>query len=133
MADELKNKFQEMFSILDSLHRGLLQPAIEWATQHQAQLILRGSDLLFMLHRLNFLNLLLDNNGGNHARWVARQCIEYLFASTPQSNIPFPATRLLSALEYAKREFSSFLQDHFKGYFPLCYLSRPTILQTCLE
>ncbi|KXL43209.1 hypothetical protein M433DRAFT_156202 [Acidomyces richmondensis BFW] len=54
----LQQKFAEMYHILDALRNSHnLQPAIDWARQHSAELETRGSNLEFELARLRFIEL----------------------------------------------------------------------------
>lgn len=59
-----KEPFTELNHILDCLKNKDLEPALSWATAHQENLQQQNSSLLFMLHRLKFIELL--KNGSNY-------------------------------------------------------------------
>lgn len=53
-----KEPFTELNHILDQLKNKDLEPALSWATAHSDSLEANNSSLLFMLHRLKFIELL---------------------------------------------------------------------------
>eukprot|EP00842_Homolaphlyctis_polyrhiza_P006471 jgi/Hompol1/6825/HPOL_005095-RA len=55
-------QFSDLASILDALRSRNVLPAIAWAAAHRASLEQAGSALEFMLHKLHFVLLLVEQN-----------------------------------------------------------------------
>jgi len=92
----LQQKFAEMYHILDALRNNHnLQPAIDWARQHSAELETRGSNLEFELARLRFVEL-YTSQGPLAALSYAR----LVFPDFPGRHTA-AATPLLGALAFA--------------------------------
>lgn len=81
-----KEPFTELNHILDCLKSKDLEPALSWATAHRDTLDVQHSSLLFMLHRLKFIELL--RNGANFQT---------------------------EAIHYARTHFRTFVHKHEKG------------------
>ncbi|KAI1303025.1 E3 ubiquitin-protein ligase RMND5A [Halotydeus destructor] len=60
IPDEKKNLFTELNMVLDALKRKDLKPALEWAAGHREELAKRKSMLEFKLHRLQFIDYLMQ-------------------------------------------------------------------------
>lgn len=64
IAEEKKQPFTELNSILDALKSKNLKPSLEWAVKNRDKLNAQNSNLEFKLHRLQFIELLrngIDN------------------------------------------------------------------------
>lgn len=59
MDPMLKERFREMYYIIEQLRSKDLAPALDWAKRSRAALEIKGSNLEFRLHRLQFIKLLL--------------------------------------------------------------------------
>lgn len=57
---EKKNPFTELNMILDALKRKELGPALEWASRNREKLYAQNSSLEFKLHRLQFIEYLIQ-------------------------------------------------------------------------
>ena len=66
ISSESKNPFTELNHILDSLKARKLGPALEWAARNRDALISQNSGLEFKLHRLQFIENMID--GGSTSR-----------------------------------------------------------------
>eukprot|EP00033_Pygsuia_biforma_P002256 GCRY01002500.1.p1 GENE.GCRY01002500.1~~GCRY01002500.1.p1 ORF type:complete len:393 (+),score=84.81 GCRY01002500.1:195-1373(+) len=62
-SQEMKEPFYRIFEVVSALKQKNLTPAIEWANAHSMFLQANRSDLLFSLHKLNFLNLVEEATG----------------------------------------------------------------------
>lgn len=60
IPDEKKNPFTELNMILDALKRKDLAPALEWASRNREKLYAQNSSVEFKLHRLQFIEYLLQ-------------------------------------------------------------------------
>jgi E3 ubiquitin-protein transferase RMND5 len=91
---QLQQKFSEMYHILNALrnHQNL-QPAIDWAHEHSADLEARGSTLEFELARLKFVELYSGSS---------------TTSSSESEEGSFDLTGPLAALEYARSTFPTF-------------------------
>ncbi|KAI8826683.1 CTLH/CRA C-terminal to lish motif domain-containing protein [Fimicolochytrium jonesii] len=58
VPEDLKDRFPEMYRILEAIKEDNLEPAIQWASAHREHLDKRGSRLEFALHRAQFVQLL---------------------------------------------------------------------------
>ncbi|KIY69989.1 hypothetical protein CYLTODRAFT_442301 [Cylindrobasidium torrendii FP15055 ss-10] len=59
---DMRASFQKMHTILSFLRTGDVQPALQWAQEHEDFLHSRGSPLEFYLHRSQYLRLLLHSD-----------------------------------------------------------------------
>jgi hypothetical protein len=59
-AEELKSRYQKLHNIVGQLKSKNIQPALEWATEHRLEIMLKGGgvNLEFGLHKLQFLHVL---------------------------------------------------------------------------
>lgn len=60
LPDSIKSQFLTMFHILEAMKAQNLEPAIAWVSQYRGELEKRGSSLEFQLHRLQFIQYLLN-------------------------------------------------------------------------
>ncbi|KAF9532932.1 ubiquitin-protein ligase E3 [Crepidotus variabilis] len=84
IPDELWKKFVDLHKILKALRNEDIQPALDWAQEHQKFLKSRNSPLEFYLHRSQYIRLLLKEHPPN----------------------PLPA------IAYAKANLRPFYQEH---------------------
>lgn len=82
--------FTELNRIVDALKTHDLGPALHWASEHRSGLERQGSSLEFQLHRLQFIEMLRPNTG------------------VPE------ADRQAEAIEYARKNFTPFVNKHEK-------------------
>lgn len=73
VPEDLLEEFAHMYEILQHLLSRNLGPAIEWATSKRADLLARGSNLEFSLHKLQFIRFLIDEGDTNKALAYAQQ------------------------------------------------------------
>lgn len=89
-SEHLQSEFQEMYTVLHELRENRnLSPAIEWARRNSTLLDSRGSNLLFELCRLKFIQL-------------------FASASSASPFNPNPLDGPLAALQYAQTTFKDF-------------------------
>jgi len=89
-SEHLQSEFQEMYTVLRELRENRnLEPAIEWARRNSNLLDSRGSNLLFELCRLKFIQL-------------------FVSGSTSLSGHQNPLDGPLLALQYAQTSFKDF-------------------------
>lgn len=69
--EELREKFKEMYRILEALKNKDLTPAITWARSNRAELQARGSSLEFEMHRAHFISLMTTTTGGGKSSDLA--------------------------------------------------------------
>jgi hypothetical protein len=90
LSEDMQRQFSTMYSILTSMRESRdLAPAIAWSRAHSRALEVRGSNLEFELHRLQYISLFLSPSP----------------ADTPLS---YPTHGQLSALSYAQSAFPPF-------------------------
>ncbi|KAI0877712.1 CTLH/CRA C-terminal to lish motif domain-containing protein [Hypoxylon argillaceum] len=93
-SQELQERFARMYSILASIRRRQLYPAIEWARMNSPELEARGSNLEFELCKLQFI---------------------WLFKGPLVNGLPATLDNGVSgALKYARNNFSRFQQRHLR-------------------
>ncbi|KAI1132711.1 CTLH/CRA C-terminal to lish motif domain-containing protein [Nemania abortiva] len=93
-SQELQERFASMYSILASIKRRDLYPAIEWARVNSPELEARGSNLEFELCKLQFI---------------------WLFKGPAVNGLPDTADNGVSgALNYARVNFKRFQQRHLR-------------------
>lgn len=61
LPEDFKNQFNGMFSIQSALRDGDCSLALNWAEEHSEALESRGSTLEFQLHRLKFIQMLVES------------------------------------------------------------------------
>lgn len=54
-------RYAELHRIWESIHMKILNPALEWAAEHSVQLEQKNSTLEFKLHRLAFMQVVINN------------------------------------------------------------------------
>lgn len=96
-AKQMKEPFVEMYQILLSLWEHNLIPAINWARSRRAELAQIGSSLEFRFHRLQFIDLIV-NQKQDEALVYARSHFAQ-FAPAQMSEIQ----HLMGSFVYAKR------------------------------
>lgn len=80
ISSESKNPFTELNHILDSLKARKLGPALDWAARNRDALISQSSNLEFKLHRLQFIENMIDGGIGKQIDLItyARQNLQPL-------------------------------------------------------
>lgn len=73
VPDSLVSEFARMYHILYYISKRELQPAIEWAMTNRRELMSRGSNLEFVLHKMQFLRYLFDEHDSLKALKYAQQ------------------------------------------------------------
>ncbi|OBZ88222.1 LisH domain-containing protein C29A3.03c [Choanephora cucurbitarum] len=62
-VEQLKNEFEQMYTVLNKMEQEKdLEPAIQWANEHQQELKGLSSTLGFNLHRMRFIQLLTSTD-----------------------------------------------------------------------
>ncbi|ANB15367.1 ubiquitin-protein ligase RMD5 [Sugiyamaella lignohabitans] len=84
VPEHLLGEFCKMYDILQHIQARDLAPAIEWATLKRSDLLARGSNLEFSLHRLQYIDYLIEQNDS------------------------------VKAINYARRHLSAFKDRYFK-------------------
>ncbi|KAK3817403.1 MAG: CTLH/CRA C-terminal to lish motif domain-containing protein [Benniella sp.] len=94
IPDAIRHQFGEMFEIVAALKENNLEPALQWAKQHSAELEKRSSTLEFKLHRQRVLQFLeakqtqeaivyarenFSKFGDRHTREIARLMCSILY------------------------------------------------------
>jgi hypothetical protein len=87
LPSSLSSQFSRMYSILDSLKKRVIEPALQWAYQNRIDLEKTGSQLDFFLHKLQFNSILYGSDNNTQSPNISK-------------NI-----NVFKALEYAKKEF----------------------------
>jgi hypothetical protein len=93
-SQALQEKFAGMYSILTSLKRRDLYPAIAWARQNSVELEARGSNLEFELCKLQFV-------------WLFKGPTVNGLPATPENGVS-------GALKYARENFGRFQHRHLR-------------------
>ncbi|KAI0109108.1 CTLH/CRA C-terminal to lish motif domain-containing protein [Nemania sp. FL0031] len=93
-SQELQERFASMYSILASIRRRNLYPAIEWARVNSPELEARGSNLEFELCKLQFI-------------WLFKGPLVNGLPATMDNGVP-------GALKYARENFKRFQGRHLR-------------------
>lgn len=94
----LLSDFSNMYKIVRAIHERRLGPAIEWASQKRAELLDRGSNLEFTLHKLEFVRYLVAERDTAAALAYAQTHLA-VFADRYLDEI----SRLMAAILYVDR------------------------------
>lgn len=70
---ELLEQFSVMYQIVQALQKKDLGPAIQWTLSKRKELLARGSNLEFVLHKVQFVRILTKTNEPSAALAYARQ------------------------------------------------------------
>ncbi|KAG9289045.1 hypothetical protein G9A89_015594 [Geosiphon pyriformis] len=101
IPEELQLQFVEMYQILDAIKSHNLEPALIWARSQRIELERRGSSLEFQLHRLHFIQFLV-----NQCRDEALQYAQLNFQYFKTHHLR-DIQRLMCSLAYINRLSSS--------------------------
>lgn len=88
LSEDMERQFATMYSILSAIRSQDLAPAIAWSRANSHALEVRGSNLEFELHRLQYVSLFLS--------------------SSPDDPPTYPTSGQLAALAYAQTAFPPF-------------------------
>jgi hypothetical protein len=102
VPDSLVAEFARMYHILYYISKRELQPAIEWAMTNRRELMARGSNLEFVLHKMQFLRYLFDEHDSMKALNYAQQ-----YLSTFGDRYLDDISRLMSSMLYVNKLESS--------------------------
>ncbi|RKP36626.1 CTLH/CRA C-terminal to lish motif domain-containing protein, partial [Dimargaris cristalligena] len=105
--------FKDMFSIVDSLKKRDLDPALRWAQTHRDELGTMGSDLEFNLHKMRYIHLLTQ---GQHL-----EALRY----SKEHMSPFNARE--KYFQQIKKLSGSVLYAHSLESSPYGYLLSPSL------
>lgn len=109
VSGDYLSEFSIMYTIVQSLHDHNLQPAIDWAFSQRKQLLDRGSNLEFTLHKVQFINILKKENNVLKALSYAQKHL-YFFGDHHLLDI----SRLMSSLLYYKNNAMSPYENLYK-------------------
>lgn len=106
---KLLEQFSIMYEIVQALHNKNLSPAIEWASSKRKDLLSRGSNLEFVLHKVEFVRILKETNNPALALNYARDNLS-VFGDRYFSDI----ARLMSSILYYKNLSNSPYEDIYE-------------------
>lgn len=106
---ELLEQFSIMYTIVQALHNEDLTPAIEWASSKRTELLDRGSNLEFVLHKVKFVRTLINTDDPSAALEYARTNLS-VFGDRYFLDI----ARLMSSILYYKNLSGSPYQDLYE-------------------
>ncbi|KAI3632554.1 hypothetical protein MIR68_009660 [Amoeboaphelidium protococcarum] len=97
--ETIRVQFGKLYSIIESMEKGDLQSAIQWAHEHQDQLDQKGSGLEFQLRRMQFLLYLSGANTQAHNQ---------------SKFMDDDGNQFLMALKYAQKDLGVYGQQYGK-------------------
>lgn len=106
---ELLEQFSIMYQNVQALLNKDLTPAIAWASSKRKELLARGSNLEFVLHKVEFVRILLKTNDPSMALSYARENLS-VFGDRYFSDI----ARLMSSILYYKNPGKSPYNDIYE-------------------
>lgn len=119
---ELLSEFATMYEIVQELKSGVIEPAIEWARSKRKQLIERGSELEFILHKVQYIRILREQSalkaleyaqkhlaafGDGHLTDISKLMCSVLYRNSTPYDLHIPSYEKLSWMFSA--EFCSLL------------------------
>ncbi|KAI9121523.1 hypothetical protein K1719_008556 [Acacia pycnantha] len=113
-SNSLRSQFLEMHQILEAMRVKNLQPALTWISANRAKLAQSGSNLELKLHKLQFVEVLLNGTQADALKYARTYLAP--FASLHKDEFP----KLMGCLLYAGRldnsPYSELIsQTHWEG------------------
>lgn len=103
VSDDLLSQFSVMYEVVSQIQNKNLEPAIHWATARRRQLLDRGSNLEFILHKVEFIRILQEDSDVLKALAYAQSNMSY-FGERHLSEI----SKLMSSVLYYKTASSPY-------------------------